>query len=178
MSLPTSLSSRRTMRFVLAFFMVLCCSAVLAGCAGYTPTAEHPNMLGDGTKTLKIKGVDNPTLYANLPYLIRSEVRDEITLRDMAVWKDSGNADYELQIRVTQFTLRRWAGLQDDVNTIFTSTMGMEFILYDGATNSVVWQSGVRNYNENIENYDETAVMEESVQQLIREIIDSMQRQF
>lgn len=163
------------LRAAIACMVVL---LALTGCAGYTLTADTPSSLGDGTKTLKIKGVQNPTLYSNLPYILRSDLRDEITERKLAIWKDSGPADYELQIRVTQLTLRRWAGMQKEVETLYSSVMGMEYILYNGNTNTVAWQSGVRYYSEVIETYDETAAMRESSRFLTRELVDAMRRNF
>lgn len=159
---------------------LLCMAAllVLTGCAGYTLSADGPNALGDGTKTLKIKGVENPTMYANLPHIIRSEVRDEIGARKIAVWKDSGPVDYELQIRITQMTLRRWAGERQENAVLYSSTMGMEFILYNGSTNTVAWQSGVRYYSDLLDTYDESAALKEATKRLVRELADAMRRNF
>ncbi len=172
----------RVLRFMrnstlrLACIMAFC--LMLAGCAGYTLTADSPSILGNGSKTIKIKGVENPTLYANLPYIVRSDVRNEITARNLAVWRDSGPTDYTLQIRITRLTLRRWAGLEEDTETIFTSTMGMEFIVYDGKTNAVFWRSGVRTYSENVDTYEEGTAMELSSQRLTEELLDAMRRDF
>ncbi len=172
----------RVLRFMLHSALRLTCimafCLMLTGCAGYSLTADAPSVLGDGSKTIKIKGVENPTLYANLPYIVRSDVRNEITARNLAEWRDSGPTDYTLQIRITRLTLRRWAGLEEDTETIFTSTMGMEFIVYDGKSNDIVWQSGVKTYSENVDTFEEGAAMELSSQRLTEEILDDMRRNF
>lgn len=157
--------------------MVACC-LMLTGCAGYTLSADAPSILGDGSKTIKIKGVENPTFYADLPYIVRSDVRNEVTARNLAVWRDSGPTDYTLQIRITRLTVRRWGGLDEDTRTVFTSTMGMEFIVYDGKTNAVFWRSGVQTYSENINTYEEESALEVSSKRLTEKLLDAMRRDF
>ncbi|MDR2799799.1 MAG: hypothetical protein LBB52_00850, partial [Desulfovibrio sp.] len=79
----------------------LCLALALfcAGC-GYTLASDSPSVLGAGTKTLKVKGVDYPTLQPWLPNSIRSVLRDEVGARYLAQWVDSGPADFEIQINV------------------------------------------------------------------------------
>lgn len=156
--------------------MVIC--LVLTGCAGYTLTADSPSVLGDGSKTIKIKGVENPTLYTNLPYIVRSDLRDELTARNLARWRDEGPTDYTLQIRITRMTIRSWGEIDEDTTTAFTSNMSMEFIVYDGKSNNIVWRSGVQSYTDTVSTTDESSIIEVSSQRLTEKLLDAMRREF
>ena len=45
-----------------ALFICLMVASILSGC-GYSLSGLQPSILGNGDKTIKFKGVDNPTLY-------------------------------------------------------------------------------------------------------------------
>ena len=124
--------------------------AALAGCSGYRLATDAPNIFGQGEKTLKIKGVDYPTLQPWLPYRIRSALRDEVTSRHLASWVDSGPADFEIQINVTSYTSRQWMQDAQDRTMLYTTAMLLEAIAYNGSTNQEVWRSGRISYSENV----------------------------
>jgi hypothetical protein len=158
------------------FLAGLLCAATLTGCAGYHLAADAPSVFGEGKKTLKVKGVDYPTLQAWLPYRIRSALRDEVTARHLASWVDSGPADFEIQINVISYTSRQWMRSAQDTTMLYTSTMVLEAILYNGSTNREVWRSGRISYSENMEqSLTETDI---TITQIIRQLVDKMRNTF
>ena len=156
--------------------LLLC--LLLAGCAGYQLAADQPNIIGDGTKTLKVKGVDHPTLEPWLPYQLRTALRNEINARQMARWVDSGPADYEIQLKVLSYTTREWMRSEGDQTLLYDTTLALEATLYDGKTNKEVWRSGVIDYSERLETPDETAAAGDIITQIMRRLADKMRAAF
>jgi hypothetical protein len=150
--------------------------AVLWGCAGYRLAADAPSVFGQGEKTLKVKGVDYPTLHPELPYRIRSILRDEITARHLAAWVDSGPADFEIQINVISYTSRQWMRDRLDRTVLYSTTMTLQAIVYEGSTNNVVWRSGSVSYSDSIEQAQTD--VDPIIVQTIRELVDHMRNKF
>ena len=178
---PTNASgggARRLAPLPAPLLFVLFLGALLDGCAGYKLATDTPSVLGDGGKTLKIKGVDYPTLQPWLPFAIRSRLRDEVNARYLAKWVDSGSADYEIQINVIAYTTRTWMRSELDTTLLYDSTMTIEGIVYDGSTNREVWRSGKISYMDRLENVDDKAVAEDLITQLMRMLVDRMRNTF
>lgn len=158
--------------------MIILAALALTGCAGYQLTTESSSVLGDGSKTLKVKGVDYPTLQPWLPFVIRSSLRDEVNARYLAKWVDSGSADYEIQINVLSFTSRRWMRSEIDTSLLYDTNMTIEAVLYEGSTNKEVWRSGKISYFERSEKVDERVQSGDTITQLIRMLTDKMRNTF
>ena len=138
-------------RCCIALLLFALCLAGLASC-GYKPAAFSPSIIGDGTKTLKIKEIDNPTLEPWLPHSIRSALRDEINARHMARWVDSGPADYEITIKVLALTQREGIHDRYDQPLLYENRMEVLAIVFDGATNTEIWRSGNIYYSDRTQN--------------------------
>ena len=67
---------------------------MLTGCGyvwrGQEGSLSENSVLGNGSKTLKIKSVEQTSLYPWLTYQVRSLVRDDINARNLAKWVDDG----------------------------------------------------------------------------------------
>ncbi|MDR0827237.1 MAG: LPS assembly lipoprotein LptE [Desulfovibrio sp.] len=148
-----------------------------AGC-GYTLASDSPSVMGEGLKTLKVKGVDYPTLQPWLPNSIRSVLRDEVGARYLAQWVDSGPADYEIQINVTSFTNRSWISSEIDTTEIFASSMTIVAVLYSASDNKEVWRSRPISYSEYEREVDEKVVSTTIIRQIIRRLCDEMRNSF
>lgn len=152
--------------------------AVLSGGCGYHLASSSPSILGDGSKTLKVKGVDSPTLHAWLPNAIRSRLRDEIGARYLAKWVDSGTADYNIQINVADFSTREWIRTEQDTSQMYTTSLTIEAIIYDGSNNKEVWRSGHIGYSEYSEMADEKQASSDIITQVVRRLADKMRNTF
>jgi hypothetical protein len=150
--------------------------AVLSGCAGYHLATDAPSIFGEGRKTLKIKGVDYPTLQAWLPSRIRSVLRDEVTARHLASWVDSGPADFEIQINVISYISREWMRDARDMTMLYATTLTLEGVVYSGSTNQEVWRSGRVSYTENTE--QSMVDSNTTITQTIRQLVDKMRDKF
>jgi hypothetical protein len=159
---------------------LLCCLLAAFFCAGcgYTLAADSPSVLGDGLKTLKVKGVDYPTLHPWLPNTLRSILRDEVGARRLARWVDGGPADFTIQINVLSFTNREWISSELDTTELFASSITLEAILYSGAENREVWRSGKIGYSEYETRVDEKAIAGSILKQSIRRLCDEMRNTF
>ena len=163
------------------FVPLLCIFCLLAGC-GYSWRGEEASratvsVLGDGSKTLKIRNIEQSTMYTWLPYMVRSLLRDDITARGLAQWRDSGEADFGLSLRVNSFQIRSY-GQNKYKNILFTGTASMELILYDGQTNTEVWNSGALTYSDTFENANEEQAIQEILRMGVRRLVDRLQQRF
>lgn len=159
----------------------LCLVLLLSGC-GYTfrgqenSRATH-SVFGTGTSTLKITEIDQPTLYPWLPYLLQTLMRDEINARGLAIWKDSGQTDYGLGVKVHEFQFDSY-GQSRSQNLLYEAKIITEYIVYDGRTNEVIWSSGRMRYSESYKNVNEETAIQELLENAIRLALDRMQRKF
>lgn len=161
----------------LVSFIILLGSVCLAGC-GYHLASSGSSVMGNGTSTLKVKGVDNPTLYPWLPHAIRSRLRDEIGARYLAKWVDSGSADYEIQINIIRFTSREWIRTEVDTSQLYDTNLTIEAILYEGSTNKEIWRSGHLSYAERTEDVDEKQASGDLITQVVRLLADHLRNTF
>ena len=156
-------------------------TATLAAC-GYGFGSDAPSVLkatSPGVRpTIKIKSVDNPTLYPWLPYTIRTEFRDELAARNVALWVDSGRADYEVALKVHSFTIRSWLTDPDDSTSLYTASLALEGIFYKSGTNEEIWRSRPMWYSQSYDHVQERAAAEELTRELVRRLISSMRQAF
>lgn len=154
---------------------------LLAGCGyvwrGQEGSLSENSVLGNGSKTLRMKSVEQTTLYPWLTYQIRSLVRDDINARSLAKWVDDGPADYTLTVRVPSFQVRNY-GQYRSASELYTATITMEFIVYDGKTNTEVWRSGSIYYSENYENSNEETAIRSILELAVRRCMDALQQRF
>lgn len=148
------------------------------GACGYQLASSGSSVLGDGTATLKIKEVDNPTLYPWLPHAIRSRLRDEIGARYLARWVDSGSADYEIQINIVRYSAREWIRSEVDTSQLYDTDLTIEAILYEGSTNKEVWRSGHISYSERFDQVDEKQASGDLITQVVRLLADQLRQTF
>ena len=160
---------------------LVCLAFLVSGCGyawrGQEDSPATSSVLGGGNQTLKLLDVEQPTIQTNLAYFIRSQLRDEINARSLAVWKDSGQADLGLGVRVDNFRILAY-GHSRAHNLLFTATIKIEFLLYDGRTNTVAWRSGPIAYSEQYANVNEETTIREVLQSAIRLGVDRMQQRF
>lgn len=154
----------------------------LLGACGYQwqgfndPTVD--SVLGDGSKTLKIDKVEQASMFPWVPYYLRSLIRDEVNLRKLATWVDSGAADYTMTVRMPMFQIRSYASDAEDVTLLNAATVELELVLYDGTSGAVVWRSGLISYAENYENTRESVAIREVLAQAVYRVLDRMQQDF
>lgn len=156
----------------------LLCSSLLISACGYKLAADSPSILGDGTKTLKIKEVKNPTLEAWLPAAIRSALRDEINARSLAVWVDSGPADYEIKIDIAGYTSREWMTSRTDVAMLYDNTLTINATVFDGTTNKEVWRSGNIGYSDRSEEPGRENSAESLIAQVMSRLTEKLRSTF
>ena len=150
---------------------------MLTGCGyvwrGQEGSLSENSVLGNGSKTLKIKSVEQTSLYPWLTYQVRSLVRDDINARNLAKWVDDGQADYTLTVRIPSFKVRSY-GQYRSASQLYTATISIEFIVYDGKTNTEVWRSGSIFYEENYENANEESAIKSILGKLLRQQVEEL----
>ena len=159
---------------LLACLMLTGCGYVWRGQEG---ALSENSVLGNGSKTLRIKSVEQTSLYPWLTYQVRSLVRDDINARNLAKWVDSGQADYTLTVRIPSFKVRSY-GEYRSASQLYTATIAIEFIVYDGKTNTEVWRSGNIYYSENYENANEESAIKSILEMAVRRCMDALQQRF
>lgn len=157
--------------------LVLCLLMVACGYQwqGFdNPTVD--SVLGDGSSTLKIDSVEQVSMYPWVPYYLRSVIRDEVNLRKLARWVDSGYADYTMSVRMPSFLIRSYVSDAEDVTLLNAATVQLEIVIAKGTTGEVVWRSGVISYSENYENMQESVAIREVLIQAVNRGLERMQQ--
>ena len=148
-----------------------------AGC-GYKLASDEPSVLGSGEKTVKIKRVENPTLYPWLSPQIRTIVHDEVNYRKLGRWVDSGEADYELDVEVTRFRVSDHGYSREGTSVMYSASMTMIISVYDGSTNKLVWSSGRIDLSRVYDTDSAQAAALELSRELVRRGMDRMRFAF
>lgn len=152
----------------------------LQGCAGYQLAADESSVFGGKQSTIRVREVDNPSLFSWVGTVVRSELRDEITNRDMATWRDDGKTDYSIAVIVDKITITGRAADTSDADRLFTTYVSLKAVVYDDNTNTIVWDSGFTSVNETYRTYSGTdqqaAVI--AVRKATRYIVDRMRQTF
>ena len=175
MWLPTDIR-RRSVSFLLLLFFAL----TLSGC-GYTLGADTPSVLtpveAENIPSLKIRNIDNPTLFPWLTYAVRTQLRDEIAARNIARWVDSGPADYEISLKVDRYTYRSWQSRTDYTAMLYSAQIIMNATVYKGNSATVVW-NGWQSYSQTFERVQEESAANALVREIIRRLTVNMRQKF
>ncbi len=157
---------------------------LLAGGCGYsldgysTSSSRAVSILGDGNSTLRIDKVEQVTMYPWVQYYLRGIVRDEVNLRRLARWVDSGNADYLLTINMPGFRVRSSVSNYVDNTLLSDTVVQIELVVRSGKTGSVVWRSGVISYTDKFETVDEASAIRDGLKEALHRALDRMQQKF
>jgi len=162
------------------FIVVPFICILISGC-GYTlrgQTDAIPNnaILGDGTKTVKIKSVEQVTMFSWLPYVVRSALRDGINERGIARWSN-GNTDYNINVNITNYSNT------NDNNTsgasyLYTVSLSLELVVLDGHTNKQVGTSSTVSYTNSYQHESEETAVREIARECVRRALDNLQQRF
>lgn len=150
--------------------------ACLSGC-GYGLATDMPTVLGSGKSTLRLSGVEQPTLYPWVGYTVRSAMRDEINARNLARWVDGGKADYNMHIKVNSFTMRSAVSSSSDETLLYSGTVSVTVTVHDGTDNRELWRSSVT-YSDQFENESEESAARRLFVQAVRRVADNMRNTF
>lgn len=167
----------------LAAATVFCLAFFVGGCGynldGYSSGSSRAvSVLGDGNQTLKIDKVEQVTIYPWVQYYLRGITRDEVNLRRLARWVDSGNADYLLSIIMPGFRVRSFISNRVDNTLLSDTTVQLELIVRSGKSGAVVWRSGVVSYFDRFETVDEASAIRDGLKETLRRAFDRMQQKF
>ncbi|MBQ8664378.1 MAG: hypothetical protein IJ474_01170 [Mailhella sp.] len=162
----------------------VCCLSLFAGGCGYqmdgfeTASSRAHSVLGSGSSTVRIDTVEQVTMHPWVPYYLRGIVRDEVTLRRLAKWVDSGKADYLLSITMPGFKVRSSISNKVDNTLLSDTTVALELVVRSGVTGTVVWRSGLIHYTDTVEVVDEASAIREGLKEVVRRGLDRMQQEF
>ncbi len=176
------LSLRAPFRCALAALAVQIC-LLFTGCGyhldgfGSYGGSSH-NVLGDGTGTLKVAAVEHNLLYPWISYYVRGLLRDEVNLRRLGRWVDTGDADYLITVSVPGFRARSSVSNRDSSTMLNVTTVQLELIVRNGKTGSVAWRSGVISYQDWHETIDQDEVLRNGLAETMRRALDRMQQKF
>ena len=158
----------------LALTLLLC--ATLGGC-GYGMASGIPTVLGDGKPTLKVTGVEQPTIYPWVVYTVRSTLRDEFAARNIATWVDGGSSQFNMHVKVNSFTMRSAVSSSADETLIFTGSVSLTATILNSSDNSEMWKQTVSYSNEFNSDVEEEAARQ-LFTQAVRRLADSMRNTF
>ncbi len=111
-------------------------------------------MLPQGQKTLALAKVENPTLKTWLEPQLRADVRDEFASRNVATWRDSGESDFSLEIKILRYTESSYLTNEREETLKSVVDLRLEAKLYSSDEKLPIWESGPIDVQEYY--YDDT----------------------
>lgn len=169
-------SSRKNPPATLALLLCLAALPALYAC-GYIPASDMPTVLGGNEATLKLTGVEQPTLYPWVVHTVRSALRDEINARNLAVWVDNERADYNMHVKVHSFTMRGAVSSSTDETLLYTGSVSLTVTIYRSDDNTEIWRNTV-SYSNRFENETEEDAGRSLFSQAVRRLTNSMRNTF
>lgn len=159
--------------------ILFCCLCLtLSGCGYNTLGNMGANPLGDGSKTMKVRAINHPTLFVNLPYQLRSVLWDEVNKRRLAQWVDDGPSDYEISVNVLSFKMRSFASTREDTTLISNGEIQLAVIVYEANSSKIVWDSGTIAFNDQYSTAKEEDAIQAISQEALRRALDTVYRNF
>ena len=170
-------------------FVCLLAAFIEVGC-GYRLASHDPTVLSKLSNsttaetnngelpTMKIKGINNPTLYVSLEHQLRAAFRDTIANRNIARWADFGLADYELQINIVSYSMEGWGYSRSGESVMYRAALIMEAIIYSGETNQEVWRSGPVSLSRTYDTDSEEEAAYSLALEVVERIVDRMRTVF
>jgi hypothetical protein len=188
MLLPPDLKKLRNPGFFLLLALLVLPGLIgLSGCGygfsgGQSTVLERGEMTRregqpDSIPTLAIKNIEHHTLFPWFAQVIRTSLRDEIGARTIAVWADSGNVDYEMQIVVHSFTLRTALQRADDTSLLYSANILMTGIIYN-SEGVEIWRSSRISYSDTYDAYNERSAAEQLAVQAVKLLVAEMRNTF
>ncbi|MDR2504434.1 MAG: LPS assembly lipoprotein LptE [Deltaproteobacteria bacterium] len=156
-------------------FIALLC-LVLSGC-GYNLAGGAPSVLGDGSATIYVAGLEQPTVLPWVSHILRSSLREEMAARNLAVWKEDAPADFALYLRVEQFTMRGAVKSSADANLLYTGSVSVIAIIHRAGDNAEVWRTRA-DYSNTFETDAEESAADLLFKQAARILAGNMRRAF
>ncbi len=136
---------------------------------------DSTSLIGDGTSTVSIGEINQNSLYANVPYLAASQIRDEVVLRRIAKWQTQGMADYSINLNIPTFRLRNFESTDIESGLVSSLTIIIYLTITDNNTGQIVWNSNRISYTENFLNQSEATVINEVLTDVIKQAFDLFQ---
>lgn len=169
--------SERFCQPLLCLFLLLF-SLLAAGGCGYTLASEEPSVLGSGNRTIKIKRVENPTLFPWLSHLMRTNLHDELNYRKLGSLVEADKADYEFDIEVLRFEIADYGYSREGSSLMYSASMTMLLNIYDGSTNQQIWSSGAVALSRVYDTDNAQIATRELSRELIRRCLDRVRNVF
>ena len=152
------------------------CLVLLYGC-GYAPAGSNSSILGNGQSTLRLSGIEQPTLMPWVNYSLRSALRDEFRGRNLAVWVDSGPADFLISLRVNEFSMRGAVKSSAETTLLYTGAISLTAVISSGSGNSEVWRSNA-SYSDTFESDSQEKAGDLLFRQAVRLLANKLRQAF
>lgn len=150
---------------------------VLAACSGYRMTSgDAPLALPEGTRTLFLKDVENPTLYPEAGAQLRALVRDEFTRRGGVVWTGPDEASAYLHLKIVSFTTSAAVTDEDDETLKSNASISLEGRITRRSDGSEVWR-GRASHSESFLS-DREAARESVIEHAARKLADALAQNY
>jgi len=154
---------------------------IFMNACGYTLQGTNVNtnnsVLGSGNKTIAITKVEQSSLLPWIPYVLRTELYTEMSMRKLAKWTNVDSADYTMEANLSAFETRAYISGDDDETLLSVVSAQLTVTVYD-RKNNVIWNSGLVTYAENYENVREEDAIRDILREIVYLVYDRMQNTF
>lgn len=140
-------------------------------------TKNTDSILGDGSKTVAITKIEDPSLYPWVNYYVTNLFHSEMNMRRLAKWENKDKADYTIEVIMPRFESRSFLNDETDRTLLSTIYIEMEVTVRNSVTNEV-WRSGVLSASEYFDNMNEESAVRENLSELIYDIFNAMENNF
>ena len=150
-------------------FLLLCISC------GYKPTYMVSSIFPSSDSRIGIRNIVNPTLSTQLPYHFRSALYNTITNRKIAIWRMEAPMDYEMEIRVINYSVKPRTVIEDDVVLLYLASITVDVTIYDYHTGDIFWRSGLIVTEHTYNTFTDEIVLPHLLELSTNDIVNAMQ---
>ncbi len=152
------------------FFCLLVCSLFILSSCGYkvhgTRQTVPNSIFGNGTTTVAITKIEDPSLYPWINYYLTNAFHTEMNFRKLAKWEVSEKADYHIEIILHKFDTS--ASLTDEQDNTLLNTVNIQMeVRVKNIRKNTNWSTGILSYYEYFQLITEVEAVREILQELV-----------
>ncbi len=158
--------------------LLLCLAASLAAC-GYGFVGSAPSALPEDVRSLAMDTVKNPTLDPDLPALVISRFRDEMTQRVKTRWTDRSEARGLVSLTIQRYYLTTELSDKTDRTLKYNANITLSATVRSKLDDRVIWQSDLVTYKETYLQADsEEDARTRAVEFAVRRLVDRLEQAY
>ncbi len=166
----------------LSIFLLVCLSMVSCGYQIHGSDAHSIQSsefaIIEENSTISIGIIEQSSIHMDIPFHVSSILRDEVALRRLGRWENTGKGDYMINVTIPTFRISSFEDANYKDVLIFTIEISLILNILDSKTGEEVWNSGVVSHTNNFEGPREEEAIADTLKEVMHLAFEDYQGNF